>query len=164
VKIHDFNCGFKCYRREVLENLRVYGELYRFIPAIVGAKGYKVSEIVVRHHPRKYGKSKYGLERVPRGFFDLLTVMFLNQYARRPLHLFGGLGAVSFLTGFAALLYCTVLWFMGEGPIGTRPLFLGGIMLLLLGAQVMTLGLIGELILHLSAKPDDQYVIKEVWD
>jgi glycosyltransferase involved in cell wall biosynthesis len=162
VKIHDFNCGFKCYRREVLETVKIYGELHRFIPALAGARGFRVSEIVVKHHPRIHGKSKYGLERVPRGFFDLLTVLFISEYARRPLHLFGGLGALSFLMGFSALAYLTVLWFLDKGPIGTRPLFLGGIMLLLLGAQIMSLGLLAELILHLSARPEDQYIIKEI--
>ncbi len=164
VRIHDFNCGFKCYRRHVLEGIKIYGELHRYIPALAGSHGFRVSEIEVRHHPRKHGRSRYGLERIPRGFFDLLTVQFLTGYALRPLHLFGGMGAVSFLLGFAALAYLTVLWFMDKGPIGTRPLFLGGIMLLLLGAQVISLGLLAELFLHLAARPEDQYIIKEIME
>jgi glycosyltransferase involved in cell wall biosynthesis len=161
LRIHDINCGFKAYRREVIKSLRVYGELHRFIPALAAAAGFKVSEIEVKHYPRRYGKSRYGLARVPRGAFDLLTVLFLTSYARRPLHLFGGVGAATSLAGLAALIYLTVLWFMGERPIGTRPLFMGGIMLLLLGVQLLSLGLVGELITHLSFRSGEQYTVEE---
>ncbi len=161
VKVHDINCGFKGYRKEVVSSLVLYGELHRFIPALASARGFSVSEIEVKHHPRKYGRSRYGLERMPRGFFDLLTVLFLTQYARRPLHLFGGAGALLGLLGFAALLYLTAIWFMGIRPIGTRPLFMGGILLLLLGAQLFSLGLIGELIANITHRPGEQYVVTE---
>ena len=149
------------YHCQAAKSLRIYGDLYRFIPALVAAQGFRVDEIEVKHHPRKYGKSRYGLERMPRGFFDLLTVLFLTQYARRPLHLFGGIGAGLGIAGFASLLYLSVLWFLGERPIGTRPLFMGGILLLLLGAQILGLGLVGELITHSSFQAGDQYIVEE---
>lgn len=161
VRIHDMNCGFKAYRSEVVKNLRIYGELHRFIPALASARGFRVAEIEVRHHPRQYGRSRYGLSRVPRGFFDLLTVLFLTQYQRRPLHLFGGIGISTAFLGFCALFYLTVLWFLGERPIGTRPLFMGGVMLLLLGAQLLSLGLVGELISHISFRPGEQYIVDQ---
>jgi glycosyltransferase involved in cell wall biosynthesis len=160
VEIHDFNCGFKAYRREALSRLRLYGELHRYIPALLGAQGFRVTEIEVLHHPRRFGQSKYGLGRIPRGLLDLLTVLFLTQYARRPLHLFGGVGLLSFLLGSACLGYLTVLWFLGHRPIGTRPLFLGGIMLLLLGAQILSLGLIGELVTHLAHRDEAPYLVQ----
>ncbi len=162
VRVHDMNCGFKAYRREVAKSLRIYGDLHRFIPALAGAQGFTVSEVPVRHHARRYGKSKYGLSRMPRGFFDLLTVLFITQYARRPLHLFGGIGVSLGSIGFVALLYLTIIWFIpGHGPIGTRPLFMGGIMLMILGAQLLSLGLVGELITHNSFRASDQYAVEE---
>ncbi|MFO8056442.1 MAG: glycosyltransferase family 2 protein [bacterium] len=165
VRVHDMNCGFKAYRHEVIRNLRIYGDLHRFIPALAGAQGFTVSEVVVRHHPRRFGKSKYGLARMPRGFFDLLTVLFITQYARRPLHLFGGIGVTLGFLGFAALLYLTCIWFIpGHDPIGTRPLFMGGIMLMILGAQLLSLGLVGELITHNSFRASDQYAVLEETD
>jgi glycosyltransferase involved in cell wall biosynthesis len=160
VRVHDMNCGFKALRREVIESLRIYGELHRFIPALASARGFKVTEIAVKHHPRIHGRSKYGLERA-LFFFDLLTVLFLTQYAKRPLRLFGGIGTSLALLGGAALAYLTALWFMGVRPIGTRPMFLGGIMLLLLGAQLLSLGLVGELITHISSRSGDQYIVEE---
>jgi len=160
VEIHDFNCGFKAYRREALARLQLYGELHRYIPALLGAQGFRVAEIEVEHHPRRAGRSKYGLGRIPRGLLDLLTVLFLTQYARRPLHLFGGAGLLSFLAGAAALCYLTVLWFLGQRPIGTRPLFLGGIMLLLLGAQILSLGLLAELVTHLAHRDEAPYLVQ----
>jgi len=160
VEIHDFNCGFKAYRREALARLQLYGELHRYIPALLGAQGFRVAEIEVEHHPRRAGQSKYGLGRIPRGLLDLLTVLFLTQYARRPLHLFGGAGLLSFLAGAAALGYLTVLWFLGQRPIGTRPLFLGGIMLLLLGAQILSLGLLAELVTHLAHRDEAPYLVQ----
>lgn len=160
VKLHDMNCGFKAYRREVIQNLRIYGDLHRFIPALAAARGFTVTELPVQHHPRRFGHSKFGLSRV-RSVFDLLTVLFLTQYARRPLHLFGGIGLSLAGMGGLALLYLTVLWFQGLRPIGTRPLFMGGIMLLLLGAQLLSLGLVGELVTHLSHRPADQSIVEE---
>jgi glycosyltransferase involved in cell wall biosynthesis len=162
-KVHDMNCGFKAYRRMVIEQLALYGDLHRFVPALAAARGFTVAEIPVHHRARPYGQSRYGLERLPRGFFDLLTVLFLTAYARRPLHLFGGMGLGFAGLGFLALAYLSVLWFLDLGPIGTRPLFMGGIMLMILGAQLLSLGLVGELITNLATKPRDHYVVAEEW-
>jgi glycosyltransferase involved in cell wall biosynthesis len=161
IKVHDMNCGFKAYRKEVAGSLKLYGDLHRFIPAMAAARGFLIKEIPVKHNPRKYGKSKYGMERLSRGFFDLLTVLFLTQYARRPLHLFGATGVFFGSLGFIALSYLSVLWLMGLGPIGTRPLFMGGVMLMLLGAQLLSLGLVGELITNMSFKSGEQYIVME---
>ncbi len=161
VRVHDMNCGFKAYRRQVIESIDIYGDLHRFIPALAAARGFTVTEIPVRHHPREHGKSRYGIERIPRGFFDLLTVLMLTQYAKRPLHLFGAAGVTVGGLGFLALAYLTVLWFLGERPVGTRPLFMGGILLMLLGAQVLSLGLVSELITSLTHRRDDQYIVRE---
>ncbi len=109
VRLHDFNCGFKAYRREVLANTPIYGELHRYVPVLAAAKGFKVGEVVVRHHPRLHGRSKYGIERLTRGLFDLLTVLFLTRYLKRPLHFFGGIGLAVGGIGFLCLLYLTIV-------------------------------------------------------
>ena len=123
IKIHDFNSGFKCYRSEVAKELRLYGELHRYIPVLVVWKGFKVAEVKVEHHPRRYGRSKYGLSRTFRGFFDLLTVMAITRYSHRPLHLFGLLGLLFGFAGLAINLYLSIRWFYAEW-IGNRPLLL----------------------------------------
>lgn len=146
ISLRDFNCGFKAYRREVATSLDLYGELHRYIPVLAHAKGFRVSEIPVRHHPRRYGKSKYSFERFLRGPFDLLTVLYLSQFQQRPLHLFGLLGLVFALVGFAINLYLTILWFMGERPIGNRPLLTLGTLLITLGIQILLFGLLAEMI------------------
>lgn len=145
LQLNDFNCGLKAYRRETVEGLEMYGELHRYIPVLVDWRGFSVGELAVTHHPRKWGQSKYGVERLAKGFFDLLTVILLTRYRRRPLHLFGWAGLAMFGLGFACLLYLTVLWFMGEG-IGHRPLLTLGILLVLVGFQLISTGLLGEMI------------------
>jgi len=160
VKLHDFNCGYKAMKREAVSGVALYGELHRYLAVMVAFRGFKVGEMEVEHHPRRFGKSKYGISRIPRGFFDLLTVLFITQYAYRPLHLFGGFGSALGFLGFAGLCYLTTLWFLGQRPIGTRPLFIGSVMLLLLGAQLLSLGLIGELLLKLNVRQDRPYIIK----
>lgn len=145
IKIHDFNCGLKAYRKEVTENIRIYGELHRYLPVLAHWKGFKIGEIKVRHHPRLHGKSKFGLGRFINGFLDLLTVMFLTKYTRRPLHLFGVLGLVLFLAGLVINLYLTYLWFLKVG-IGRRPLLFLGVLLVMVGVQFILMGLIGEMI------------------
>ena len=162
VELHDFNCGYKAMKREALEGIRLYGELHRYLSVMIAYRGYKVGEIEVEHHARRFGKSKFGFGRVPRGFFDLLTIIFITQYAYRPLHLFGGIGSGLGFLGFAALSYLSVLWFMGQRPIGTRPLFIGAVMLILLGVQLLSLGLIGELLLKLNVRNEPPYTIKRV--
>jgi glycosyltransferase involved in cell wall biosynthesis len=161
VPLHDFNCGFKAYRLSVVRELRIYGELHRYIPVLAHWRGFKVSEIKVRHHPRQYGQSKYGWERLSQGLFDLVTVLFLNRYTRRPLHLFGWLGLLIFLAGGLIELYLALLWFEGIRPIGTRPLFSVGILLLFMGIQLVSFGLLAELITqNMSSSSEQDYSIK----
>ena len=148
LRLHDFNCGFKAYRREVVEELRIYGELHRYIPVLAFWRGFRVAEIQVCHHPRQFGRSKYGLERFLRGFLDLLTVLFLNRYNRRPLHLFGWLGLLTFFAGLAIVLYLSILWFEGVRPIGTRPLLSFGVLFLFMGVQFVSFGLLAEMVLQ----------------
>lgn len=146
LKLNDFNCGLKAYRAEAIDGLDLYGELHRYVPVLVAWRGFAVGEIAVNHHPRKWGHSKYGIERMAKGFFDLLTVILLTRYRRRPLHLFGWAGLTMFLLGFGCLAYLTVLWFLGMGPIGTRPLLFLGLLLVMVGVQLVSTGLLGEMI------------------
>lgn len=163
VSLRDFNCGFKAYRREVVERLDLYGEMHRYIPVLAHAKGYRVGEIPVRHHPRRYGKSKYSLERVSRTAFDLLTVLFLRSFQRRPLHLFGLFGLAFALAGFAIDSYLAVLWVMGERPIGNRPLLTLGTLLIIMGIQVLIFGLMAEMIAAASyRRPGVMELIRKV--
>jgi|SRR5271157_272571 len=145
--IHDFNCGFKAYRSYVLKNLNLYGEMHRYIPAIAHLKGYTVGEIVVEHHPRVNGKSKYGAKRLFAGFLDLITVRFLMSYAKRPMHIFGSLGLAFSGAGAVICLYLFFIWTMGA-HIGDRPLVDLGVLLVIIGIQFMALGLVGELIIN----------------
>ena len=148
LKLRDFNCGFKAARKEVYQNIPLYGELHRYIPLLAHDLGYRVGEIPVLHHYRAAGKSKYGLERYMRGFLDLLTVLTITRYGRRPGHLFGGLGIICGLVGFLILSYLTEVWFFTDNPIGDRPLLLLGIMLELLSAQLLSFGMLAELVLN----------------
>jgi glycosyltransferase involved in cell wall biosynthesis len=145
VRLHDMNCGLKAYRAEVLENVRLYGERHRFVPVLAHHLGFSVTEIPVNHRPRLNGKSRFGIERYLRSPFDLLTIVFMGRYRYRPLHLFGGVGLVSGLSGFAILLYLTAVKLGGAG-IGGRPLLLFGVLLVVVGIQFFSLGLIGEML------------------
>ncbi len=149
IKIHDFNCGLKAYRKDVVKSVDVYGELHRYIPVLAGWKGFSVAEIVVRHHARKYGKTKFGISRFFKGFIDLITVIFTTRYIQRPLHLFGLLGAISFLAGFVINAYLTYEWIQGIA-LGNRPLLFLGILLIIVGVQLIALGLLGEIMVHKS--------------
>lgn len=160
VKIHDFNCGFKCYRKEVIESIRIYGELYRYIPVLVAWKGFKIGEIKVEHHHRKFGKSKYGIGRLNRGLFDFFTVLFITRYIRRPLHFFGISGILVSGVGFLICLYLSILWFSGQ-LIGNRPLLLLGVLLLILGVNFISIGLIGEMIVSKFPEEREEYLIKQ---
>ena len=162
VKIHDFNCGLKCYRREVIEELDLYGELHRYIPAIANWKGFKVGEAKVNHQPRIHGKSKFGSERYLRGLFDLLTIIMLTKYPEKPLHFFGLLGTILSFAGLAINVYMVVLRLSGKW-ISNRPLLLLGILLLILSIQFIFFGLLGELIVF-SSKKDISYTVKEKLD
>ena len=161
IKIHDFNCGFKVCKKEVIENINIYGELHRYIPVLAHWRGYKVGEIKVRHYPRGGGSSKYGIGRLFRGFTDLLTVLFLTRYARRPLHLFGAVGVLFFSIGVIINLYLVLLKLLGYG-IGERPLLFLGVLLTVIGFQIISTGLIGEMIVAMRSKSDEDYVIKTI--
>ncbi len=146
IRIHDFNCGLKAYRREVLHSLEVYGELHRYIPVLAHWEGYRVGEVKVHHRARKYGKTKYGMSRFFKGPLDLLTVMFLGRYTRRPLHLFGIVGFITSMLGMIITVYLIVLRLTRVSYLSNRPLFFVGIMLILLGIQFISIGLLGEMI------------------
>jgi len=145
LRLHDMNCGLKAYRAEVVKELRLYGELHRFIPVLAHYRGHRIAELPVNHRPREHGRSRYGVERYLRGFLDLLTVSFIGRYRHRPLHLFGGLGLGLGAMGFAILVYLTVLKIDGHA-IGERPLLTLGVLLVVVGLQFFSLGLISELI------------------
>lgn len=155
--LNDHNCGFKAARAEVYHRIPLYGELHRYIPALAHQLGYRVSELPVNHRPREHGKSKYGLERYVRGAIDLLTVVTLTKYGRRPAHLFGGLGLAFGLVGFLILLYLTGVWIFTSEPIGTRPMLNLGVLLMILGVQMISLGLIAEIVLHRTANRLDTH-------
>jgi glycosyltransferase involved in cell wall biosynthesis len=158
LRIHDFNCGLKAYRKNVVKTLKIYGEMHRYIPALAFLSGFKVGEIPVRHHARKFGKTKFGTSRFVNGLFDLLTVLFTTKYIRRPLHFFGLLGLVSFTGGFVIIAYLTILKFFDGFPISNRPLFLVGILLTIVGTQFISLGLIAEMITKTSAEKSEVIV------
>jgi len=145
VRLHDVNCGLKVYRAEVLQGMRLYGELHRFIPVLASYRGFRVAEIPVNHRTRQHGRSRYGPERYLRGFFDLLSVTFMGRYRHRPLHLFGGIGLLMGAVGSVILLYLTFLKLWGEG-IGQRPLLTLGVLLVVVGIQLVSLGLLSEMI------------------
>jgi len=145
LRLHDMNCGLKAYRAEVVHGLRLYGELHRYIPVLAHYRGFRIAEIPVNHRPREHGRSRYGVERYVRGFLDLLTVTFVGRYRHRPLHLFGGLGLALLAGGSAILVYLTVLKITGAS-IGGRPLLTLGVLLVVVGMQFLSLGLLTELI------------------
>lgn len=161
IAIHDFNCGFKAYRREVFDHVKLYGELHRYIPVLAGWKGFSVGEIVVEHQPRKAGHSKYGIERLPKGLFDLMTIYVTRKYESKPLHIFGILGLLSGFIGVSALTYLTILWFLDMGPIGNRPLLFFGILLTLFGAQLVSFGLLAEMISKAENRHENPFVISD---
>lgn len=160
VRIHDFNCGFKAYRREVFRSIELYGELHRFIPALAAAMGYAVTEIEVLHHPRRFGKSKYGVGRLIKGFLDLLTVLTITRYGSRPGHLFGGLGLVIAGVGVVINAYLLVLWLSGSA-IGHRPLLSLGVLLSIIGLQFVLFGMMAELIVSLRQRSNARNVVAE---
>ncbi len=155
IKLHDFNCGLKAYKKEVIRSLRIYGEMHRYIPALAFMSGFKVTEKPVKHHARKYGVTKFGASRFVNGFLDLLTVVFTNKYIKRPLHFFGSLGIITSLMGFVVTLYLALLKFIENKPLSDRPLFLVGIFLIIVGVQFLSLGLIAEMITKSNIKDDD---------
>src|SRR5690242_18444613 len=159
VRLHDFNCGYKAYRREVTERLRLYGELHRYIPVLAHDAGFRVGEIEVEHHPRRYGVTKYGIERYVPGFLDLITVMATTRYLQRPGHLFGSVGLIFGAAGILILGYLSTLWVLGLGPIGTRPLFFLGLLMVIFSIQMISLGVVAELLIRLTSPRDVESVV-----
>jgi len=146
IELHDFNCGYKAYRKEALTNVHLYGELHRYIPVLAHDAGFKIGEVSINHRPREHGVSKYGWERYARGLLDLLTVVATTRYFQKPGHLFGSAGLLIGLVGFAILAYLGVIWTLGIGPIGGRPLLAFGILMTILSIQLISLGILAELI------------------
>ncbi len=168
LKLHDHNCGFKLFRAAAAAEIRLYGEMHRFIPALAHARGFRVTEIPVVHRPRRHGRSKYGFSRFARGFLDLLTVKFLIGYQERPLHVLGGVGLLFFALGGLGLGYLTLLWLLTNvfhagnyGPIGSRPLLIYSVASMILGAQAISLGLLAELLVSYSGRDVNSYSIAE---
>lgn len=160
IRIHDFNCGLKAYSGDVVKNVKIYGELHRYVPALAHWEGFKVGEIVVKHRPRKYGKTKFGFGRFWKGFLDLITVLFTTRYFLRPLHLFGVWGMLAVIAGFAIDGVLTVEWFLGETALSNRPLFLLGILLIIVGIQFVSIGLLGEMITK-TKQTEREYPIRD---
>ncbi|RKY56795.1 MAG: glycosyltransferase [Candidatus Neomarinimicrobiota bacterium] len=159
VKIHDFNCGLKVYRNEVVKSLNIYGGLHRYIPALASLAGYKVGEKEVLHRPREFGVSKYSSSRLYHGFWDLITILFLGKYTKRPLHLFGLPGIICFIAGLVISIYLTIGWLQGIW-IGNRPMFFLGILLLIVGLQFISIGLLAEMIAYGQKKGN--YIIRKI--
>lgn len=160
-RLHDHNCGFKLYRDEVLREVEIYGELHRFVPVLANARGFRVSEIEVNHRPRRHGHSKYGFSRFLKGFLDLLTVRFLTRFRQRPLHVLGGTGLVLLAIGTVGLVYLAGAWVAGDRPIGNRPFLFYSIALALIGMQLLSLGILAELVTAYSIRPQDTYSVSE---
>ncbi len=160
LKLHDFNCGLKAYRREVVKNVHVYGEMHRYIPVLAKMAGYSVTEIVVTHHPRKFGHTKFGLSRFFKGFLDLLTVVFTSRYTQRPLHVFGTAGSILLALGIFINGWLSVEWLCGH-PVSNRPILLLGILLMLVGVQLISTGLLAEMITKRDYTSND-YGIKDI--
>jgi dolichol-phosphate mannosyltransferase len=168
VKLHDHNCGFKCYRRGVLDEVNIYGELHRFVPVLAAAKGWQVSEVVVNHRARQFGKSKYGVSRIIKGFLDLFTVYFLTGFKERPQHLLGTLGILSFFIGSIGLTYLAIWWLVDKlkpewdmEDLHNRPAVIYSMGALLLGAQLISMGFLAELMTAYYGRHVEQYSVKD---
>jgi glycosyltransferase involved in cell wall biosynthesis len=159
--IHDFNCGLKLYRREVLPHLSVYGEMHRYLPAQAHWQGFRVTELPVQHHARKHGVSKFGMSRFLKGFLDLMTLVLTTKYAQRPLHVFGTVGMVIAMIGFFIDLWLSIEWFLGRTSLTNRPLALLGVLLIIVGVQLVSIGLIGEMIAK-NTLSNSNYSIREI--
>jgi hypothetical protein len=166
VDLHDHNCGMKCYRREVFHEVRLYGELHRFVPVLAHARGFRVGEVVIQHRPRKFGHSKYGMRRFLRGFLDLLTVKFLTGFGQRPQHALGAVGLGFFLLGAAGICYLTIYWVQAQldpaqPPLHERPALIYSVAALLLGGQLISIGFLAELILAYTGRDSETYSVAE---
>lgn len=168
VKLHDHNCGMKCYRREIFDEITLYGELHRFVPVLAAARGYKVGEKVVQHRARQFGKSKYGFNRFVKGFLDLLTVKFVTGYGQRPQHLLGTVGLSSFFIGTLTLCWMALRWLLARIPflalaeyhLSGRPAVVYSAALMLLGAQFLSIGVVAELVVSYQNRKGREYSIK----
>ena len=162
IKLHDFNCGFKIYRQAVVKNIDVYGELHRFLPVLAHQQGFKVTELLVNHHARKFDESKYGkfgLSRFTNYLLDPINVILLTKYSRKPAHFFGNLGLLFFMVGAGLCLYLTIVWFQGQA-IGNRPLLFLGILFIIIGIQLISMGFLGEIIVRQSGSKETKHYIK----
>ncbi|MCF7805766.1 MAG: glycosyltransferase family 2 protein [Candidatus Marinimicrobia bacterium] len=160
INIHDFNCGLKAYRKNVVKDLNIHGELHRYIPVMAHFLGYSIGEKVVQHHPRQYGKTKYGVARFFRGFFDFITVLFLSKYTKRPMHFFGMGGLIMTGLGLGINLYLAIYWFMG-GSLSNRPLLFLAVLLVIVGVQLFSIGLLGEMLAY-QERGRDKPQIREI--
>ena len=151
ITIHDFNCGLKVYRKEVTRRLEMHGDMHRYIPVLAQWMGFRITELPVKHHTRKFGSTKYGSSRFFSGLFDFLSVLFITRYLRRPMHFFGMAGLISFLLGFLISLYVTLDKILLNKPVSNRPILFLGILLLILGVQLFSTGLLGEMLSTSSA-------------
>jgi glycosyltransferase involved in cell wall biosynthesis len=164
VHLHDYGCTLKAYKREVIENLNLYGEMHRFIPALASWGGAKVTEIPVKHHPRKYGQSKYGISRTFKVVLDLITVKFLLSFSTKPIQIFGGIGLLSFLLSFFSFLEIAISKFCYGEDVTGNPFFLIFILFALVGVQLITMGLLGEINIrtYYESQKKPIYVVREV--
>jgi glycosyltransferase involved in cell wall biosynthesis len=160
IKIHDFNCGLKAYRVEVVQSIKIYGELHRYVPVLADWNGFSVAEIPVIHHARRYGKTKFGISRFFKGFIDLLTVIFATRYIKRPMHFFGFLGAIAFLTGLIVNGYLAYEWGFNHQALSNRPMLFLGMLLIIVGVQLFSVGLLGEMLVH-NTMDEKEYIIKD---
>ncbi len=165
IPLHDFNCGLKAYRRAVVRNIRIYGEMHRYIPVLAKWEGYeRIGEKAVKHRPRQFGRTKFGLERYIRGFLDLVTVVFLTRFATRPMHFFGTLGMGAFVGGLLISLWITLdKWIFGN-PIGNRPLLLLGVLLIVVGVQTFCTGFLADLFNRRRMEETNPYQITDIVD
>ncbi len=166
VKLHDHNCGLKCYRRDVIHEVRLYGELHRFVPVLAASRGFSVGEVVIEHRPREHGQSKYGWSRIPKGFLDLLTVQFITRFGQRPQHWLGSAGLISLSVGMFGMFYLAVMWCVTRLP-GNEPIHLHqtaalyySLVALLIGAQLLAIGFVAEMIASLVSRDSDHYSVK----
>ena len=164
VKLHDYGCTLKAYRQEVVKELNLYGELHRFLPALASWMGVRIAEIPVTHHPRRFGKSKYGISRTFRVILDLILVQFLLRYSTRPIRIFGGAGLISFVLGLLLGCYLSIIKILFRHPIGNRPLLILSVLLIILGIQLLSLGILGEFLtrIYYEGQNKKPYVIKYV--
>ena len=160
IKIHDFNCGLKAYRVEVTQSIKIYGELHRYVPVLADWNGFIVAELPVTHHARRYGKTKFGISRFFKGFIDLVTVIFSTRYIKRPMHFFGFFGALSFMIGIIVNGYLAYEWEFNHQALSNRPMLFLGMLLIIVGVQFFSVGLLGEMVVH-NTMDEKEYIIKD---